>query len=97
MIDTALLENIAAQLMQQKEIAVGSQVEPVKRSSFHHLRMVKFKMNGKEYQAIEQNPDKPSRWGELARAGHKVIQFREVASGQYIAVSVDGKVKEYSR
>jgi len=97
MVDTALLENIAAQLMQQKEIAVGSQVEPVKRSSFHHLRMVKFKMNGKEYQAIEQNPDKPSRWGELARAGHKVIQFREVASGQYIAVSVDGKVKEYSR
>ena len=52
-------------------------------------------MNGRGYQAIEQNPDKPSRWGELARNGHLVVQFREVGSGKYVAVAVDGKVTEY--
>jgi hypothetical protein len=54
-------------------------------------------MNGQEYQAIEQNSQKPSRWGELARDGHKVVQFRDAATGKYIAVAVDGDVKEYGR
>jgi len=54
-------------------------------------------MNGRKYQAIEQNADKPSRWGQLARDGHRVVQFRDVQTGKYVAVAVDGKVKEYPR
>ena len=54
-------------------------------------------MGGTEYQAIEQNAEKPSRWGKLAREGHRVAQFRDIASGKYVAVVVDGKVTEYGR
>jgi len=54
-------------------------------------------MGGKEYQAIEQNPEKPSRWGKLAREGHRVVQVRDLTSQKYVAAVVDGKVTEYSR
>ena len=68
---------------------------PVGRTSTQHLRTVTFDVDGHEYTAIEQNPDKPSRWGQLARAGHKVIQFKDQATNRFVAVSVDGEVKEY--
>jgi hypothetical protein len=54
-------------------------------------------MDEKEYQAIEQNPEKPSRWGKLARDGHRVVQFRDIASGKYVAAVVDQKVTEYGK
>jgi hypothetical protein len=54
-------------------------------------------MGGKEYQAIEQNPEKPSRWGKLAREGHRVVQFRDLETQKYVAAAVDGNVKEYGR
>jgi hypothetical protein len=54
-------------------------------------------MGGKEYQAIEQNPEKPSRWGKLAREGRRVVQVRDLTSQMYVAAVVDGKVTEYSR
>ncbi len=37
-------------------------------------------MEGRQYTAIEQNPEKPSRWGELARGGHQFFQFKDVKS-----------------
>jgi hypothetical protein len=54
-------------------------------------------MGAKEYQAIQQNPEKPSRWGKLAREGHRVVQFRDLETEKYVAVAVDGKVREYGR
>jgi len=69
----------------------------VKRTSYQRLKTLTFDMNGRKYQAIEQNADKPSRWGQLARDGHRVVQFRDVQTGKYVAVAVDGKVKEYPR
>jgi len=45
--------------------------------------------------AIEQNPDKPSEWGNLARQGHKVVQVKDLSTDRYVAVVVDGRVKEY--
>ena len=45
----------------------------------------------------EQNPEKPNQWGKLARAGHQVVQFRDLSTQKYVAVAVDGKVKEYAR
>jgi hypothetical protein len=95
MLDIALMESIADQLMAGVQAKVEGKALPVKRTSYQRLKMVKFDMNGREYQAIEQNPEKPSRWGQLARAGHKVVQFRNLATGKYVAVAVDGKVKEY--
>jgi hypothetical protein len=52
-------------------------------------------MDGREYQAIEQNPEKPSRWGELAREGHQVVQFKNGESNRFVAVAVDGEVTIY--
>ena len=58
------------------------------------LRTVRFVMGGKEYQAIEQNPEKPSRWGKLARDGRRVVQVRDLGTQKYVAAVVDGKVTE---
>jgi hypothetical protein len=57
--------------------------------------MVTFMVDGEEYAAIEQNPEKPSRWGKLARDGHRVVQFKDVKANRFIAVAVDGEVKGY--
>jgi hypothetical protein len=97
MLDLALMASVATQMMSGGEVTVSGQTAAVKRTSVQRLKAVRFKMDGREYEAIEQNASKPSRWGELARAGHHVVQFRETASGKYVAVSVDGKVQEYGR
>jgi len=50
-------------------------------------------MPGREYQASEQNAEKPSRWGQLAREGHRVVQFKDGESNRFVAV--DGEVTVY--
>jgi hypothetical protein len=52
-------------------------------------------MDGRRYAAIEQNPGKPSQWGQLARSGHQVVQFKDVQTNRFVAVTVDGEAKEY--
>jgi hypothetical protein len=91
-----ILSSVAAQLMSGEEVAVGDQKARVKRVGSGRLRMVQFRLNGKTLEAIEQNPEKPSHWGQLAREKHQVVQFRDVDTHRYVAVSVDGKVKEYA-
>jgi hypothetical protein len=38
--------------------------------------MLAFTMDWREYQAIEQNTEKPSRWGQMTRAGHQVASSK---------------------
>ncbi len=45
--------------------------------------------SAREFEAIEKNPEKPSRWGKLA--ADEVVQFRDVLSGKYVAASLDGR------
>ena len=45
--------------------------------------------------AIEQNPQKPSRWAGLARGGHQVVQFKDVETNRFVAVAVDGETMVY--
>lgn len=82
-------------MMTQTEIDIAGKKSKVSRTSSMRLRTVRFEVEGRTFQAIEQNPEKPSRWGKMAREGHKVVQFRDVDSGKYVAVAVDGKVHEY--
>ncbi len=96
MLDTELLESVARQMVTSSQVAVDGESVPVKRTSSQRLKTLRFQMNGREYHAIEQNPDKPSRWGQLAREGHHVVQFRDVETNRYVAVAVDGIVKQYS-
>jgi hypothetical protein len=97
MLDRETLKSIAEQLMSGKEVVVEGRSTLVTRTGASRLRTVRFVMDEKEYQAIEQNPEKPSRWGKLARDGHRVVQFRDIASGKYVAAVVDQKVTEYGK
>jgi hypothetical protein len=97
MLDRETLKSIAEQLLSGKELMVEGRSTRVTRTGTSRLRTVRFVMDGKEYQAIEQNPEKPSRWGKLAREGHRVVQIRDIAAGKYVAAVVDGKVMEYGK
>ena len=95
MLDTMLLSSIAKQLMSTDEFEVEGKRLPVRRTSSRRLRMVAFTMGGHQHSAIEQNPEKPSRWGQLARSGHQVVQFKDVEANRFVVVAVDGEAKEY--
>lgn len=97
MLDEKVLTSVVTQMMSGKQVESGGKKERVERTSSQRLRTVRFEMNGREYQAIEQNPEKPSRWGKLAREGRQVVQIRDVESGKYVAVVVDGKVTSYGK
>lgn len=97
MLDHSTLKSVAEQLMSGSEVVAEGQTSRVTRTGSQRFRTVRFSMEGKEYQAIEQNPEKPSRWGQLAREGHQVVQFRDLQSQKYVAVTVDGEVREYGR
>ncbi|MGD1022969.1 MAG: hypothetical protein ABR880_09325 [Candidatus Sulfotelmatobacter sp.] len=92
-----ILGSVAAQLMNGEEVVVEDQKIKVRRVGSGRLRMVQFRMNGRVIDAIEQNREKPSRWGKLAREKHQVVQFRDVEMNRYVAVSVDGEVREYGK
>jgi hypothetical protein len=91
------LGSVATQLMSGEEVVLGDQKMRVKRVGGGRLRMVQFQVEGRAFEAIEQNPEKPSRWGKLARAKHQVVQFRDLEKGKYVAVAVDGEVREYGK
>jgi hypothetical protein len=93
-----VLSSVAAQLMNGDAVVLddGQQLR-IKRVGSGRLRMVEFKLNGRVFEAIEQNPTKPSRWGKLAREKHQVVQFRDVTTHKYVAVAVDGEITEYGR
>ena len=95
MIEAETLKSIAAQLMTSASVSVDGKSRPVRRTSRQRLKTMAFTVGGREYQAIEQNPEKPSRWGQLARSGHQVVQFKDAESNRFVAVVVDGEVTFY--
>ena len=97
MLDHEILKAVAEHMMSGVEVVVSGKTIRVTRTGSGKFRTLRFRMDGGEYQAIEQNPEKPSAWGKLAREGHRVVQFRDLASGKYVGVVVDGKVREYER
>ena len=97
MLDHEVLTSVAEQMMNGHEVVVGEVASRVDRTGSRRFRTVRFRMEGRDYQAIEQNPEKPSRWGKLAREGRRVVQVRDLSSQKYVAAVVDGKVTEYDR
>src|SRR3954463_4667843 len=97
MLDQSVLSAVAEQMMKGLEVCVEGRTLRVTRTGSQRLRTVKFVMGEREYQAIEQNPEKPSRWGKLARAGRRVVQVRDLGTQKYVTAVVDGKVTEYTR
>src|SRR5450759_2125199 len=95
MLDTALLAAIAQQMMTGDTVDIKGKPVPVRRTSRHRFRTLAFTMDGRDYQAIEENAEKPSGWGQLAREGHQVVQFKDVGTNRFVAVAVDGEVTVY--
>jgi hypothetical protein len=94
-LDHEKLSAVAQEMMSGSVVSVAGKTVKVERTGSQKLRAVRFEVDGREYQMIEQNPEKPSRWGKLARDGHQVVQVRDVELGKYIAAVVDGTVREY--
>jgi len=97
MLDTELLSSIAKQMIARSVVELDGKRLSVRRTSAHHLKTAVFTMDGREYRAIEQNPDKLSRWGQLAKSGHQVVQFKDSETNRFVAVAVDGKVRVYGQ
>jgi hypothetical protein len=97
MLEKDVLAGIAQQMMSGTVVELKGQRLAVERTSANRFRTVAFELDGREYQAIEQNPEKPSRWGQLAAKGHQVVQFKDVETNRFVAVSVDGKVRVYGQ
>ena len=95
LVEEKVLQSVAMQLMNGEEVVLDDQKLRVKRVGSGRLRQVQFELNGRKFEAIEQNRMKPSRWGKLAREKHQVVQFRDVVTHKYVAVAVDGEVTEY--
>src|SRR5581483_1986010 len=93
--DLSVLSSIATQMMTSTQVKLGDKILPVRRTSSQRLKAVSFEIDGRKYEAIEQNPEKPGRWGQLARQAHQVVQFKDAETNRFIAVAIDGKVKEY--
>jgi 3-dehydroquinate synthase class II len=96
-LDHEKLAAVAQQMMTGSVVGATGKTVKVERTGSQKLRTVRFEVDGREYQMIEQNPEKPSRWGKLAREGHRVVQVRDVELGKYVAAVVDGKVREYGK
>jgi len=75
------------------EVELDGKTFPVRETPRKRLREVDFVFEGQPLRGLEQNPKTDSRWAQLARAGHKVMQF--LSAGRYIGVVVDGKVTLY--
>ena len=75
------------------EVELDGQRFPVRETLRKQLREVDFVFEGQPLRGLEQNPKTESRWAQLAKAGHKVMQF--LSAGRYIGNVVDGKVTIY--
>ena len=95
MLDETLLGLIAQQMLNNDTIDVEGMHVPVIPTNTQHLKVVRFPMDGREYLAIEQNPYKRSRWGQLAKSGHRVVQFKDSEINKFVAAVVDGRVTIY--
>ena len=74
-------------------VELEGQAFPVRTTPKKRLREVDFVFNRQQLRGLEQNPETGSGWAELARRGHKVMQF--LSAGRYVANVVDGKVTVY--
>ena len=86
------------------EVEIGGKKFAVRETPRKRLREVDFEFeeqaSGKSIRdtkivlrGLEQNPETESRWAQLARKGHKVMQF--LSAGRYMGNVVDGKATLY--
>src|SRR5271170_733180 len=95
-LEDALIEVWRQALVEEKgEVELNGLRFPVRRTAKKNLRQIDFRVGEEGVRGIEQNPKTQSRWAQLARKGHKVMQF--LMQGRYFANVVDGKVMLYGK
>ena len=77
----------------REEIERAGRSERVGRTRSQGLRTIAFQVGEFAFEGIEQNPEKPSRWGQLARDGQRIMQFR--SGGRYVANVCEGRLTRY--
>ncbi len=81
-------------LVEEREaVQVGSESYSIGRTRARGLRTVAFVADGVRWEGIEQNPEKDSRWGQLARDGHRILQFS--VGRRYVANVCDAVLTRY--
>jgi len=95
-LEDAIVEVWRQALVEEKaEVELNGLRFPVRRTAKKNLRQIDFRVGEEGVRGIEQNPKTQSRWAQLARKGHKVMQF--LMRGRYFANVVDGKVMLYGK
>jgi hypothetical protein len=93
-LEEALLEVWRSTMVEDAPaVELEGQAFPVRTTPKKCLREVDFVFHRQELPDLQQNPETGSRWAQLTRAGHKVMQF--LSAGRYVANVVDGKVTRY--
>src|SRR5258708_21949875 len=93
------LEEVMVKVWRQARVEGAAEVEldgktfTVRETPRKRLREVDFVFDGQPLRGLEQNPKTESRWAQLARAGHKVMQF--LSAGRYVGNVADRKVTLY--
>lgn len=78
----------------KKEVRLGPQSYPVKQTRSRKLAAVDFEYAGVPLTGLEQNPQKSSRWAQLARKGKKIMQFS--CQGRYVGNVCEGRLTRYA-
>ncbi len=77
----------------RSEVQLEAGTYPVNHTRSQRLRFIQFMYAGQQIEAIEQNPEKASRWAQLAREGKRIIQFR--VNRRYIGNVCEGTLLRY--
>jgi hypothetical protein len=83
----------AALVEGKREVELEGQKFVVRETPRKRLREVDFVFGGQVFRGVEQNPETGSNWAQMAREGHKVMQF--LVAGRYVGNVADGKVTKY--
>ena len=74
-------------------VELEGRTSAVGRTRSQGLRTVAFRYGELQLEGIEQNPNRTSRWAELARQGRRIMQYRH--RGRYIGNVCDGALNRY--
>jgi hypothetical protein len=95
-LEDSLIEVWRQALVEEKpEVELNGSRFPVRLTAQKNLRQIDFRVGEEAVRGIEQNPKTASRWAQLARKGHKVMQF--LMQGRYFANVVDGNLMLYGK
>lgn len=93
-IDDALVSVWKQVLVDGKtEVVLGRRRFPVRWIRSKQLRAVDIVVGQRLFSAIEQNPDKSSRWASLAREGKRIVQIKY--DNRFVANVCEGEILHY--